>query len=97
MVLGMTNLVDKEGATVRVLEPDDGSGWVKVIDLHGKDGLVPASYLRLEDSALATPSQPPPYRKRSSAGKYGECFHARLSGSFILCSARDILVRGSRT
>ncbi|KAL0581179.1 Protein BZZ1 [Marasmius crinis-equi] len=34
-----------DGAVVHVLEPDDGSGWVKVADGHGADGLVPASYL----------------------------------------------------
>ncbi|KAJ3842787.1 hypothetical protein F5878DRAFT_606658 [Lentinula raphanica] len=33
-----------EGATVTVIEHDDGSGWVKVNDGSG-DGLVPASYL----------------------------------------------------
>ncbi|KIM35924.1 hypothetical protein M413DRAFT_325021 [Hebeloma cylindrosporum] len=35
----------QEGTTVRVLEPDDGSGWVKVEDDAGNSGLVPASYL----------------------------------------------------
>jgi len=34
-----------EGATVHVMEPDDGSGWVKVIDARGRAGLVPSSYL----------------------------------------------------
>ncbi|KAK0227303.1 hypothetical protein EDD85DRAFT_923263 [Armillaria nabsnona] len=34
-----------DGATVSVLEPDDGSGWVKVSDTHGSNGLVPATYL----------------------------------------------------
>ena len=74
----------KEGVTVRVLEPDDGSGWVKVIDVHGKDGLVPASYLKLEDSILAPLSPPPSYQKRSSSKRYGKYFHARPSGKFIL-------------
>ena len=39
-----------EGSSVRVLEPDDGSGWVKVSDYQGHDGLVPASYLEYEDA-----------------------------------------------
>ncbi|KAJ7600812.1 hypothetical protein C8J56DRAFT_1074375 [Mycena floridula] len=38
-----------EGDSVRVLEPDDGSGWVKVLDHQGQDGLVPASYLAYEE------------------------------------------------
>ena len=34
-----------EGTLVSVVEPDDGSGWVKVADGSGKSGLVPASYI----------------------------------------------------
>lgn len=30
---------------VKVLEEDDGSGWVKVANSSGKKGLVPASYV----------------------------------------------------
>lgn len=30
---------------VHIVEPDDGSGWVKVVDEDGDRGLVPASYL----------------------------------------------------
>jgi len=89
-VQGMTDPVDKDGTAVRVLEPDDGSGWVKVMDLHGKDGLVPASYLQLGDSAIGTPPQQSPSRKGPSSKRYGGSFHARPSGKFILCSARDI-------
>ena len=32
---------------MRVLEADDGSGWVKVINESGESGLVPASYLEM--------------------------------------------------
>ncbi|KAJ7505127.1 hypothetical protein B0H11DRAFT_1976959 [Mycena galericulata] len=39
-----------EGTSVRVLEPDDGSGWVKVSDGQNS-GLVPASYVEYEDAA----------------------------------------------
>ncbi|KAG6889878.1 hypothetical protein C0995_013852 [Termitomyces sp. Mi166 len=38
-----------EVETVRVVEADDGSGWVKVADMQGRDGLVPASYLDHRD------------------------------------------------
>ena len=34
-----------EGETVKVLEEDDGSGWVKVANNTGGKGLVPASYV----------------------------------------------------
>ncbi|KAI9465047.1 hypothetical protein BJY52DRAFT_1184087 [Lactarius psammicola] len=42
-----------EGATVRVVEEDDGSGWVKVVDEGGGRGLVPASYI---EAAGTTPA-----------------------------------------
>lgn len=34
-----------EGDLVRIVDADDGSGWVKVATFSGNDGLVPASYL----------------------------------------------------
>ncbi|KAJ6475039.1 hypothetical protein C8R47DRAFT_1143339 [Mycena vitilis] len=39
-----------EGTSVHVLEPDDGSGWVKVSDGQSA-GLVPASYLEYDAAA----------------------------------------------
>ena len=36
-----------EGETVKVLEEDDGSGWVKVANNSGGKGLVPASYVEV--------------------------------------------------
>ena len=41
-----------EGMSVRILEPDDGSGWVKVKDPSEKNGLVPASYIGTGDKSL---------------------------------------------
>lgn len=41
-----------EGMTVQILEPDDGSGWVKVKDPNEKNGLVPASYIGTGDKSL---------------------------------------------
>ncbi|KAH8825184.1 hypothetical protein DL96DRAFT_1712206 [Flagelloscypha sp. PMI_526] len=40
----------KEGTLVRVLEADDGSGWVKVLDSSNNDGLVPSSYLEYQEA-----------------------------------------------
>lgn len=45
-----------EGATVRVVEEDDGSGWVKVVDEDGGRGLVPASYIEAADANPAPKS-----------------------------------------
>ncbi|KAH0586539.1 hypothetical protein H2248_007764 [Termitomyces sp. 'cryptogamus'] len=45
-----------EGETVHVVEANDGSGWVKVADMQGKDGLVPASYLERVDPNSQTPA-----------------------------------------
>jgi len=44
-----------EGDEVNVIEEDDGSGWIKVINTRGKSGLVPASYVQLKED-----SGPPP-------------------------------------
>ncbi|KAF7365022.1 hypothetical protein MVEN_00373300 [Mycena venus] len=43
-----------EGTVVQVIEPDDGSGWVKVSDGQSA-GLVPASYVEYEAAAATAP------------------------------------------
>jgi len=53
---------------VRVLEPDDGSGWVKVEDEAGNIGLVPASYLA---QAPVRDESAGGAKKRQGAGKSG--------------------------
>ena len=45
-----------DGMNVRILEPDDGSGWVKVADQDGKSGLVPASYIQTAQGSADTNS-----------------------------------------
>ncbi|KAK7469363.1 Protein BZZ1 [Stygiomarasmius scandens] len=45
-----------EGDSVNVLEPDDGSGWVKVTNTRGAGGLVPASYLGFDGAEASTPA-----------------------------------------
>jgi hypothetical protein len=41
------NYLSLEGTRVRILEPDDGSGWVKITnDETGESGLVPATYVK---------------------------------------------------
>ena len=39
-----------------MVEEDDGSGWIKVLNARGKSGLVPASYVQLKEES----SSPPP-------------------------------------
>ncbi|KAH7266086.1 Protein BZZ1 [Fusarium solani] len=60
---GDGELTVPEGRDVVVLEPDDGSGWIKV-RLGYKEGLVPASYLEI--TTTTTPSAPAPAARPSS-------------------------------
>jgi uncharacterized protein YgiM (DUF1202 family) len=48
-----------EGETVKVLEEDDGSGWIKVVKNSGGKGLVPASYVELVGAEEKGPNVTP--------------------------------------
>jgi formin-binding protein 1 len=72
-----------EGTRVKVLEEDDGSGWVKIFkESTEKSGLVPASYLKLDsdedsDDEVAQPELSMPVPNVSQvprSGKYGKLF-----------------------
>ncbi|KAJ3489206.1 hypothetical protein NLI96_g2264 [Meripilus lineatus] len=65
-------LAISEGWTVKVVEPDDGSGWVKVADESGGKGLVPASYIEIEKKSPKAKPRPPPPRgaARKSSSKF---------------------------
>lgn len=41
------------GDSVQLLEVDDGSGWIKVSDRHGRKGLIPATYVELSETEKA--------------------------------------------
>ncbi|KAF5019899.1 hypothetical protein F66182_8083 [Fusarium sp. NRRL 66182] len=60
---GDGELTVQEGRDVVLLEPDDGSGWVKVRAGY-KEGIVPSSYV--EFTAVTTPSVPAPAARPSS-------------------------------
>ncbi|RSL41901.1 hypothetical protein CEP54_015678 [Fusarium duplospermum] len=60
---GDGELTVPEGRDVVLLEPDDGSGWLKV-RLGYKEGLVPASYVEI--TTTTTPSAPAPQARPSS-------------------------------
>lgn len=57
---------------MRVIEEDDGSGWVKVLDEDGGRGLVPASYIDSE-SADETQAPSPGTGPLLGSGQFGEC------------------------
>jgi hypothetical protein len=55
---------------VHVIEEDDGSGWVKVLDEDGGRGLVPASYI---ESGDVTQAPSPGTGRFFGSGQFGEC------------------------
>lgn len=90
----LTSFSETERDRVKVLEEDDGSGWVKISnDKTGKSGLVPASYLKLdsdEDSAdeelggdgsmaMPVPMHEPPVSPLLHSGRFGESDRLRLN------------------
>ncbi|TFK23395.1 hypothetical protein FA15DRAFT_670509 [Coprinopsis marcescibilis] len=44
-----------EGEILHMVEPDDGSGWVKVSNSKGRSGLVPATYIEEAESNSVSP------------------------------------------
>ncbi|KAF4617582.1 hypothetical protein D9613_005637 [Agrocybe pediades] len=59
-----------EGQVVRIVEADDGSGWIKVADQEGNSGLVPATYLRIltDESEAVAPEDNEQKRAHLPAG-----------------------------
>ncbi|DAA78552.1 TPA_exp: Uncharacterized protein A8136_4528 [Trichophyton benhamiae CBS 112371] len=52
---GEDEITVDEGQDVVVVEPDDGSGWMRV-RANGQTGLVPASYVELSPTPAASPN-----------------------------------------
>lgn len=59
-----------EGTVVRVVEEDDGSGWVKVADSDGEKGLVPATYLEGAGGWPLEKSEPSQRDSQQASGIY---------------------------
>lgn len=59
-----------EGTVVRVVEEDDGSGWVKVADSDGEKGLVPATYLEDAGGWPLEKSEPSQRDSQQASGIY---------------------------
>lgn len=78
---------------MRVIEEDDGSGWVKVVDEDGDRGLVPASYI---ESADVTPPTSPGIGHPLGSGQFGEwphdlnCFPGVHIHAFVLSEVRGL-------
>ena len=93
------NYLSLEGTRVRILEPDDGSGWVKIInDETGDSGLVPATYVK-GDSAEADDA---PSTKSGSLMHPSMSSHSYSDGRSSITGASaidddDAVVHGSGT
>jgi len=59
-----------DGTLVHVLEEDDGSGWVKVVDPDGNEGLVPATYLDDASGGPIETSEPFQQTFQQASGMY---------------------------
>ncbi|KAF8610053.1 hypothetical protein BDV93DRAFT_483063 [Ceratobasidium sp. AG-I] len=65
-----------EGTIVNVVEPDDGSGWVKVINEQGVEGLIPASYTEILSRSPTKRRAPPPPARMAPAAKQVKALYA---------------------
>jgi hypothetical protein len=63
---------------VYVVEDDDGSGWIKVVDDRGAKGLVPASYVNFAEATETSLPGPLQSHPRQGSGKYGTSLHRLL-------------------
>jgi len=63
-------LAISEGAIVHVVEDDDGTGWIKVVDGSGRKGLVPASYVEISQGTKIPLLDPLQSHPRQGSGKY---------------------------
>ncbi|KAF8758895.1 Fes/CIP4, and EFC/F-BAR homology domain [Rhizoctonia solani] len=57
------------GSIVEIVEHDDGSGWVKILNEQGAEGLVPATYIEVVAPALNKRRAPPPPTRGASVAK----------------------------
>ncbi|KAL6230275.1 hypothetical protein BDW75DRAFT_234515 [Aspergillus navahoensis] len=81
---GADEVTVQEGEEITVLEPDDGSGWMRVRCESSAEGLVPASYVEV----LATPAS-----SFSPAGRPGSTYSnssASLAGSTAAAGGKKV-------
>lgn len=87
---------------VRVVEEDDGSGWVKVADSDGEKGLVPATYLEGAGGWPLEKSEPSQRDSQQASGIYGTSttyFLVRsvISHFYPISSTGSLRLSSSRT
>lgn len=86
---------------MRVLEEDDGSGWVKVADSDGEKGLVPATYLEDAGTSSLEKSEPSQQISQRASGVYGMSTAYRLLSVISHChpvnSTGSVRLSSSRT
>ncbi|QRW00037.1 SH3 domain protein [Ceratobasidium sp. AG-Ba] len=72
-----------DGTTVGVVEPDDGSGWVKVRNEQGAEGLVPATYIEVlsRSPTVKKRAPPPPVKAAPSAKMVKALYSYEASGA----------------
>ncbi|KAE8353214.1 hypothetical protein BDV28DRAFT_133553 [Aspergillus coremiiformis] len=75
---GADEVTVQEGDDVTILEPDDGSGWIRV-RIGSSEGLVPASYVEPVPTASAAPLASPGLAERP--GSTYSTSSASLAGS----------------
>lgn len=90
---GSGELSVRAGAMAVLLEPDDGSGWVRV-ELAGETGLVPSTYVQVMAEQQAPPPPPAPRgaRKMEAIYAYAAQDASQLSmepGDVILVTEQD--------
>ncbi|KAL5002899.1 hypothetical protein BDV10DRAFT_156537 [Aspergillus recurvatus] len=81
---GADEVTVQEGEEITVLEPDDGSGWMRVRCESSAEGLVPASYVEIQ-AAPASSSSP--------AGRPGSTYSnssASLAGSTAAAGGKKV-------
>ncbi|KAL9108522.1 MAG: hypothetical protein Q9227_006737 [Pyrenula ochraceoflavens] len=75
-----------EGRDIIIVEPDDGSGWMKVRTTAGAEGLVPASYVEVLPSltaAASTSERPTSTYSSSSASLAGSTTAPKKKGPAV--------------
>lgn len=74
-----------------MLEEDDGSGWINVVDNQGRKGLVPTSYVELSSAKMPTPS-PVHFRSGQGSQQYGMhlTFSVGRNGCFTKYTVRGL-------
>lgn len=87
----MDNNLITEGTTVYVVEDDDGSGWIKVVNDRGEKGLVPASYVEFAEATKTSLFGPIQFHPRQDSGRYGMSLHCLLPRTSLTSNSTRLI------